>query len=97
MPFRPPLRPLSVLASVLAATGIMLTVASCGQITPLGPGPTPVAIPPARHLGLPIILQVMRIHPGTAPGKCPAGYAALWAPGSAGTCFRKLGPPVTIT
>jgi hypothetical protein len=82
----------SVLASVLAA-GLMLTVASCtSHLTPLGPTP-----PQPRHLGAPIILQVMRSQPATAAGRCPAGYAALSAPGSAGTCYRKLGTPVTIT
>jgi len=35
MPFRPPPRLASVLASVLAA-GLMLTVASCSHLTPLG-------------------------------------------------------------
>ncbi|HUB40680.1 MAG TPA: hypothetical protein VMA72_17680 [Streptosporangiaceae bacterium] len=39
----------------------------------------------------------MRSRPATAPGKCPAGYVALSAPGSAGTCYRSLGAPVTIT
>jgi hypothetical protein len=100
MPFQPPPRRRSVLASVLAAAGLMLTVASCaGHITPLGPGgpqPTPT-LPPSRHLGSPITLQVMRSKAATAPGKCPAGYVALAAPGYAGTCYRSLGTPVTIT
>jgi hypothetical protein len=39
----------------------------------------------------------MRTQPATAAGKCPAGYAALSAPGSGGTFYRKLGTPVTIT
>jgi hypothetical protein len=98
MPFQPLSRPSSGLASALTAAGIVLAIASCtGHITPLGPGPTPVAMPSPRHLGSPIILQVMRSHPGTAPGKCPAGYVALSAWGSGGTCYRKLGTPVTIT
>jgi len=97
MPFQCPRRPSCVLASVLAATGIMLAVTSCSQVTPLGPGPTASPMPPARHLGSPIILQVLRSRPATAAGKCPAGYVALSVPYSAGTCYRKLGTPVTIT
>ena len=97
MPSQPAPRPSFVLASALAAAGLMLTLASCtSHITPLGPGPTPVAMPPARHLGSPIILQVMRSRPATAAGKCPAGYVALSAP-YPGTCYRSLGTPVTIT
>jgi hypothetical protein len=110
-----PARPSSVLASVLAAAGIMLTAASCSHVTPLGPDPAvtpapphaagqsavavapPVLVPPPRQLGSAIILQVMRSHPAPAPGRCPAGYIAISAPGSAGTCYRKLGTPVTIT
>ena len=78
-------RPLPVLASVLAAAGVVLTVASCaGQITPLGPDPTPVAMPPARHLGSPIIVQVMRVQPATATGRCPAGWVAVSLPAGGG-------------
>jgi hypothetical protein len=86
----------SVLASVLTAASIMLTVASCSHVTPLGPDAAPT-MAPSRHLGSPIILQVMRSRPAPATGKCPAGYVPLSAPGSAGTCYRKLGSPVTIT
>ena len=109
MSFQRP-RPSPVLASVLAAAGIMLTAASCSHIAPIGPdapatpGPShaamasrPVLIPPPRHLGSPIILQVMRSRPAQAAGRCPVGYVPLSAPGSAGTCYRKLGTPVTIT
>jgi hypothetical protein len=100
MPFHPPPRLLSALASVLAAAGIVVIVASCtSHITPLGPdgpasGPT---LPPPRHLGSPIILQVMRSKPATAAGKCPAGYVALSTPGYTGTCYRSIGKAVTIT
>jgi hypothetical protein len=97
MPLQPRPRTSSVLASMLAAAGLMLTVGSCNHVTPLGPDPTASIMPPSRHLGSPIILQVMRSQPATATGKCPAGYVALYAPGSAGTCYRKLGTPVTIT
>lgn len=95
MSFQPP-RPSSVLASVLAAAGIMLTAASCSHVPPLGPDPA-ATVPPSRHLGSPIVLQVMRSQPATPAGKCPAGYVALSTPGSAGTCYHKLGTPVTIT
>jgi hypothetical protein len=81
MPFqrppRPP-RPLPVLASVLAAVGLVLAVAGCSHITPLGPGPAPVNLPPARHLGSPITVQVMRSQPPAATGRCPVGSVALF-------------------
>jgi hypothetical protein len=96
VPFQPP-RPLSVLASALAAVGVLAAVAGCSNITPLGPGPTPASLPPARHLESPIILQVMRTRPPTPTGRCPAGYIALATPGYAGTCYRSTGTPVTIT
>lgn len=78
-------RPPSVLASALAAAGVVLAVASCtGHITPLGPGPTPVAMPPPRHLGSPIIVQVMRVQPSTAAGGCPAGWVTASLPAGGG-------------
>ena len=73
MPFQRPPRPLSVLASALAAAGVVLAVAGCSHITPLGPDPAPVSLPPARDLGSPIIMQVMRSQPPTPTGRCPAG------------------------
>jgi hypothetical protein len=73
MPFQRPPRPLSVLASALAAAGLVLAVAGCSNITPLGPDPAPVSLPPARHLGSPIIVQVMRSQPATLAGERPAG------------------------
>jgi hypothetical protein len=78
MPFQPP-RPLSLLASALAAAALMLAVAGCaGHITPLGPNPAPASLPPARNLGSPIIVQVMRSQPPTPAGQCPAGSVALF-------------------
>src|SRR5580693_604413 len=79
MPCQPPPRPLSVLASALAATGLVLAAASCtGHITPLGPDPAPVSLPPARDLGSPIIMQIMRSQPPTPAGECPAGSIDLF-------------------
>ena len=78
MPFQRPTRPLSVLASALAAAGLMLAAAGCSNITPLGPNPAPVSLPPARDLGSPIIMQVMRSQPVTPAGQCPAGSVALF-------------------
>jgi hypothetical protein len=99
MPLQPSPRPSSVLASLLAAAGIMLAVASCSHITPLGPGPTPVAMPPARHLGSPIIMQVMRNRPPSPTGGCPAGWVTVSLPPGAGpqSCDRPVGTQVTIT
>jgi hypothetical protein len=75
MPLQHP-RPWAVLASVLAATGLTLAVASCSGITPLGPDPAGT-MPQPYHLQSPIILEAMRDQPGTTAGGCPAGYVAL--------------------
>ena len=84
MPLQRSPRPWSVLASLLAAAGVVLAVASCSGIAPLGPVSAPVAMPPPRHLGSPIIVQVMRVRPATAPGGCPAGWAAVSLPAGGG-------------
>lgn len=81
----------SVLASALA-TGLMLTVASCSHIAPIGPGAN---APQPRHLRSPFVLEAVRIQPPMAAGGCPAGSVAL--SGGPGQCYRKLGTPVTIT
>jgi hypothetical protein len=97
MPFQHPPRPPSVLASVLAAAGIVLAVASCTTITPLGPsGPSSVAPPavPPPPLRSPFILEAVRIQ-APASGGCPSGSVAL--SGGPGQCYRQLGTPVTIT
>jgi hypothetical protein len=78
MPCQRPRRPLSVLASALAAAGLMLAAAGCSHITPLGPDPAPVNLPQARNLGSPIIMQVMRGEPPTPAGRCPAGSVDLF-------------------
>jgi hypothetical protein len=78
MPFQRPPGPLSVLASALAAACLILAVAGCSGVTPLGPDPSPVSLPPARQLGSPIILRVMRSQPPTPTGGCPAGSVALF-------------------
>jgi hypothetical protein len=90
MPFQLPPRLSSVLVSVLAA-GVMLTVASCSHLTPLGPDPA-ATMPQPHHLRSPLILQDMRAQ----PGGCPAGYVTN--SGNPGPCYGpKTGPPVTIT
>jgi hypothetical protein len=78
MPFQRPPGPLSVLASTLAAAGLVLAVAGCSRMTPLGPDRAPVSLPPARDLGSPIIMQVVRSQPPTPAGECPAGSVALF-------------------
>ena len=88
----------SVLASVLAAAGIVLAVASCSTIAPLGPsGPSSVAPPavPPPPLRSPFILEAMRIQAPASAGGCPSGSVAL--SGGPGQCYRQLGTPVTIT
>ena len=83
--------PSSALASALAA-GLMLTIASCSHITPIGPAAT---TPQPRHLRSPFVLEAMRSQPPLAAGGCPAGSVAL--SGGPGQCYRKLGTPVTIS
>jgi hypothetical protein len=93
MPLQPPPRLSCVLAGLLALAGIVLTVAGCSHLTPLGPAP-----PQPSHLRSPFVLQAMRVQPPAPAGGCPAGFATLSAPGtSPGACYRKLGTPVTIT
>jgi len=72
-----PFQPLPRLASALAAAGLVLAVAGCSHIPPIGPEPSPVSLPPARDLGSPIIMQLMRSQPPTPTGECPAGSVAL--------------------
>ena len=91
MPFHRRPRQSSVLASVIAA-GLMLTVASCSHITPIGPAATS---PQPRHLRSPFVLEAVRIQPSSPAGGCPAGSVSL--SGGPGQCYRKLGTPVTIT
>ena len=71
----------------------MLAVAGCSNVTPLGPGPSPVSLPPARDLGSPIIMQIMRSQPPAPTGRCPAGTVALF--GSDPNVLRagSVGPP----
>jgi hypothetical protein len=100
MPFELPPRPLPILAGTLAAIAFALTLAGCSHVTPLGPDPA-ATMPPPRHLGSPIVMQVMLGKPSTPPGgACPAGYAVLSGPAAAdntGVCYGKLGSPVTFT
>jgi hypothetical protein len=94
MPFHPLPRLASVLAGVLAA-GLMLAVASCGHLSPLGPDPA-ATMPQPHQLRSPLVLQAMLVRQPTPAGACPAGYVTL--PGAnPGTCYRKTGTPVTIT
>ena len=71
-------RPLSVLASTLAVVGLVLAVVGCSHIAPLGPDPATASLPPARDLGSPIIVQVMRSQPPTPAGECPASSISLF-------------------
>ena len=75
MPFQSLPRLLSVLASVLAA-GVMLTVAGCSHVTPLGPDPA-ATMPQPHQLRSPLVLEDMRMQHSTPGGGCPAGSAAI--------------------
>ncbi len=78
MPFQRPPRPLSVLACAMAAASVVLAVAGCSHIAPIGPYAAQVSLPPARDLGSPIIMQVLRSQPPTPAGRCPAGSVDLF-------------------
>ena len=92
MPYQRPPRPWPGLASVLAAAGIALAIASCSHITPLGPDPAATMRQP-HHLPSPLILQDMRTQGLVPPPSgCPAGWVML-----SGGCYRNTGTPVTIT
>jgi hypothetical protein len=94
VPFQLPPR-VSTAASVLAA-GVMLAVAGCSGVTPLGPDPA-ATMPQPRPLRSPFVMQAMSIQPA-ALGGCPAGFTTLSGPGATpGACYSKLGAPVTIT
>jgi len=97
-----PQRPLPVLASALAAAGVVFAVAGCaGHITPLGPDQA-ATMPQPHHLRSPLILQDMRTQGLVGrvgqPLGCPAGWVMLaGGPGQPGQCYRQTGTPVTIT
>lgn len=79
----------------LAVAALALTAAGCGHVLPLGPEA------PSR-LAVPITLQLVLSQPPRPAGGCPAGYAALSAPGPdfpgvTGACYRKTGTPVSFT
>jgi hypothetical protein len=59
-------------AAGLLAAGLLLAMAGCSGVAPLGPAP-----PPPRRLGSPIVLQAMRGQAATPTGGCPAGYLAF--------------------
>jgi hypothetical protein len=100
MPCQPPRRPLSILAGTLAAACAVLAIADCSNITPLGPEPAPVSLPPARDLGSPIIMQIMRSQPPTPTGRCPADSTALFGSEPnvprAAVGSRAVGTPVPV-
>jgi hypothetical protein len=93
MPFQPAPRPVSILASALGA-GLILAVAGCGQVTPLGPVGDQ---PQLRQLGSPIVMQAVRVGRPAPAGGCPAGFTKLSAPGQSLACTSPLGTPVTFT
>jgi len=83
---------------VLAATAVVLAVAGCGGVAPIGPY-SPPSMPPPRQLTSPMVLQVMRTQPNTATGGCRAGWNAVVMPPGAPVagCYRPVGTPLRIT
>jgi hypothetical protein len=77
---------------VLAVAGTALALAGCSSATPLGPDAGP-SFPPARHLGSPIVVQLMRGQPPTSAGQCPASTVSLY--GDALVPRVAVGPPQT--
>ena len=92
MPFQRLPRLSPVLASALAA-GLMLAVAGCSHVTPLGPD-SAAAMPQPLQLRSPLVLEDMRMEHST-PGGCPAGSVEF--SGDAAGCYRVAGAPPTIT
>jgi hypothetical protein len=95
MPCQPPPRPLSALASALSApasalsvpasaltaAGVVLAVAGCSHVTPLGPGPAPVSLPPPRDRGSPITMQIMRSQPpANRQSRAPVDHRTVQGP-----------------
>jgi hypothetical protein len=93
MTFHPHPR-LSPVQSCALVAGLMLAVAGCSQVTPLGPDPA-ATMPQPHQLRTPFVLQAMQPKPFLPAGGCPAGYAKVAV--SNGACFAKTGTPVTIT
>jgi hypothetical protein len=93
MPFQPSPRLPAVLASVLGA-GVMLAVAGCSHVTPLGPDPA-ATMPQPHQLRSPLVLEDVRMVHSTPDGGCPAGSVEL--SGLAPGCYRPTGTPATIT
>ena len=91
--------PMTVLASLLAAAGVVLALAGCSGITPLGPDG--IQFPPPRQLGSPIVVQVMRLQAPAATGGCLAGWVAFSLPAGGGphvsTQAVPAGPPQRVT
>jgi hypothetical protein len=79
----------------VALAGLVLTVAGCGQVLPLGPAPA--AAPAPRHLASPIVMQPGLSQPGASASRCPAGSVALSGPGAltAAPIGTSPGTPVT--
>ncbi len=89
MPFRPPPRLSSVLASVLAV-GLMLTMASCSHLPPLGPDPA-ATLPQPHNLRSPLVVQAVSLQqPAPVSGGCAAGYVT---PPAAGAPARATARP----
>ncbi len=88
-----PSRLSTTVASVLA-TGLMLTIAGCSGLTPLGPDPA-AGLPQPHRLRTPLVLHAMLVQPPALAGGCAAGYVAFAA--GLGQCYRMTGTPVTIT
>lgn len=93
-------------ARALAAAGIVLAVAGCSSLTPLGPDAA-ATMPTPSHLRSPVTVEAMTSQPLSPGGGCPAGRIALTGPvavksawGSAGAvsaCYGTVGTPVTST
>jgi hypothetical protein len=64
----------------IALAGLMLAVAGCSHVLPLGPAPAPTPTP--RHLAAAIVMEPGLIQSDTAANGCPAGSVVLSGPGT---------------
>lgn len=98
-PSRPLSAPLHALAGSLAVASAVLAAAGCASVAPIGPDSAPASFAPSRHLGSPLVLQVMRSQQPTPAGRCPVSSVSLFGLAlvpRAVTGHQRVGPPQLV-